>query len=300
MTQGGRPSHLRAWMMAARPRTLLAAVAPVAVGTGMAEAREAFAPAPALAALVGAVLIQIGTNLANDYFDHVRGTDTEERVGPVRVTQAGILEPAAVKRATWVAFGGAFLVGTYLVAVAGWPVVAIGLLSLLAGYGYTGGPFPLAYHGLGDVFVFLFFGLMAVGGTYYVQALEFVPELLLAGAGVGAFTTAILVVNNLRDVETDARAGKRTLAVRIGVVGTQVEYVLLVALALTVPVVGVVVYEWTPWSCVALLAAAGAVPPLLRVLRSGREPRALAPALGQTAGATALYGFLLAGGLAFG
>jgi len=272
----------------------------VAVGAGLAEARGEFAAGPALAALLGAVLIQIGTNLANDYYDHLHGGDTEERVGPTRVTQAGILTPRAVKRATLTVFGAAFVVGTYLVAVAGWPVVVIGLLSLLAGWGYTGGPYPLAYHGLGDVFVFVFFGLVAVGGTYYVQALDFAPDLLLAGAGVGALTTAILVVNNLRDVETDARAGKRTLAVRMGVPGTQAEYALLVGVALAVPVLGVVVYGWTLWSCLALLAVAAAAPPLSRVFRSARDPRALAPALGQTAAVTALYGFLLAGGLAFG
>lgn len=300
LTDGDGPSRLGAWLMASRPRTLLAAIAPVAVGTGLAEARGAFAAGPALAALLGAVLIQIGTNLANDYYDHVHGGDTEERVGPTRVTQAGILEPVEVKRGMLGVFGAAFLVGTYLVAVGGWPVVVMGILSLLAGWGYTGGPYPLAYHGLGDVFVLVFFGLVAVGGTYYVQSLDFAPDLLLAGAGVGALTTAILVVNNLRDVKTDARAGKRTLAVRIGVVGTQAEYALLVVVALAVPVLGVLIFDWTPWSCVALLAVAAVAPPLVRVLRSGRNPRALAPALGQTAAATALYSFLLAGGLAFG
>ncbi len=297
---GSPPSRLRAWLLASRPKTLLAAVAPVAVGSGLAEARGVFAPGPALAALVGAVLIQIGTNLANDYYDHVRGGDSEDRVGPVRVTQAGILEPDAVRRAMWAVFGAAFLVGIYLVAVAGWPVVAIGLLSLLSGYAYTGGPYPLAYHGLGDVFVFAFFGLVAVGGTYYVQALSLGPEVLVAGAGMGALTTAILVVNNLRDVETDARAGKRTLAVRIGVAGTQLEYLLLLALAFVVPFLGVSLFDWTPWSFLSLAAGMAAVFPVHRVLVRGRDPAALAPALGQTAGVTALYGFLLAGALALG
>ncbi|MFW5905092.1 MAG: 1,4-dihydroxy-2-naphthoate polyprenyltransferase, partial [bacterium] len=282
------------------PKTLLAAVAPVAVGTGLAQAREEFVLGPALAALVGAVLIQIGTNLANDYYDHVRGSDTEERVGPVRVTQVGILEPGAVRRGMWAAFGAAFLVGVYLVAMAGWPVVVIGLLSLLSGWAYTGGPFPLAYHGLGDVFVFIFFGLVAVGGTYYVQALSFGSEVLLAGAGMGALTTAILVVNNLRDLETDARSGKRTLAVRIGVVGSQLEYVLLLGFAVAVPLLGVALFDWTPWSFLSLLAGGAAAVPVHRVLRRGGDPAGLAPALGQTAGVTALYGFLLAGGLAFG
>lgn len=266
----------------------------------MAEARGVLSIGPAVAALVGATLIQIGTNLANDYFDHVRGSDTEERVGPVRVTQAGILDPETVRRGMWTVFGAAFVVGIYLVVVGGWPVVAIGLLSLLAAYGYTGGPFPLAYHGLGDLFVFVFFGLVAVGGTYYVQALSFRPELLLAGAGIGALTTGILVVNNLRDLETDARTGKRTLAVRIGVVGTQLEYLGLLALAFAVPLLGVAVFGWTSWSLVSLLAGVAAIVPVHGVLRRGRTPAELAPALGQTAAVTALYGFLLAGGLAFG
>jgi len=286
--------------MASRPKTLLAAVAPVAVGTGLAEARGVLSVGPAAAALVGAILIQIGTNLANDYYDHVRGSDTEERVGPVRVTQAGILDPEAVRRGMWTVFGAAFLVGIYLVVVGGWPVVAIGLLSLLAAYGYTGGPFPLAYHGLGDLFVFVFFGWVAVGGTYYVQALSFRPELLLAGAGIGALTTGILVVNNLRDLETDARTGKRTLAVRIGFVGTQLEYLGLLALAFAVPLLGVAVFGWTSWSLLSLLAGVAAIVPVHRVLRRGRSPAEVAPALGQTAAVTALYGFLLAGGLAFG
>lgn len=295
-----RVSRLRAWVLAARPRTLLAAVAPVAVGTGLAAGRDVFSAGPAAAALAGAVLIQVGTNLANDYYDHVRGGDTEDRVGPVRVTQAGILEPAAVKRGMWAVFAAALVVGGYLVAVAGWPIVVVGLVSIAAGIGYTGGPYPLAYHGLGDVFVFLFFGLVAVGGTYYVQALDFRAELLLAGSGIGALTTAILVANNLRDLDTDARVGKRTLAVRIGVAGTQLEYVLLLAVAFAVPFVGASFFGWTRWSYLALAAAPLAAAPLRRIVTRGHDPRALMPTLGQTAAVTGLYGLLLAGGLAFG
>ena len=267
-------SRFEAWILAARPKTLLAAVAPVAVGTGLAEARGVFAAGPALAALVGAILIQIGTNLANDYYDHVRGGDTDDRVGPVRVTQAGILEPGAVKGALWVVFA--------------------------AGIAYTGGPYPLAYHGLGEVFVFLFFGLVAVAGTYYVQGLELRAELFLAGAGMGAMSSAILVANNLRDLPTDAGAGKRTLAVRVGVPATQLEYALLLALGFLAPVFGVQLFGWTLWSCLALLAGVPAVAPLRRVIARGHDPVALQPALGQTAGVTGLYGVLLAGGLAFG
>jgi len=293
-------SSARAWILAARPRTLLAAVAPVAVGTGLAVGRGVFAAGPALAALVGALLIQVGTNLANDYYDYVRGGDTEERVGPTRVTQAGLLEPERVRRGAWVVFGAAVVVGGYLTAVAGWPVVAIGVASVVAGIAYTAGPFPLAYHGLGDLFVFVFFGLVAVGGTYYVQALELRGDALLAGAGVGALNTAILVVNNLRDLDADARAGKRTLAVRLGPVGTRIEYAGLLALGFGVPVAGVGLGPWSPWALLPLLAAAAAVRPLSRVLTRGGEPESLIPALGQTAAATGLYGLLLAAGLAVG
>ena len=179
-------SPVHAWILAARPKTLTAALAPVVTGTGLAAFHGVFAPLPALAALIGAVFIQIGTNFANDYYDFMRGGDTEERVGPVRVTQAGLIPPRSVHRGMVVVLAAAVLVGVYLVFVAGWPIVWIGLASVACAVLYTGGPFPLAYHGLGDVFVFLFFGLIAVGGTYYVQALAWPPDALLAGAGLGA------------------------------------------------------------------------------------------------------------------
>jgi 1,4-dihydroxy-2-naphthoate octaprenyltransferase len=271
----------------------------VLIGAGLARYHGVFAPLPALAALVGALLIQIATNLANDYYDFARGADTEARVGPVRVTQAGLISPGAVKRGMIVALLCALAVGTYLVWVGGWPIVVIGLTSLACAVGYTAGPYPLAYHGLGDFFVFVFFGLVAVSGTVYVQALELIPESLWAGAGVGALSTAILVVNNLRDRETDARVGKRTLAVRIGVRASRAQYVGLVALAAIVPPVGVALFAWPVAALAALLAIALAVRPLRRVL-AFREPRGLLPALGETARAVALYGLLLGGGLALG
>ena len=194
--------------MAARAKTLVAAAAPVLIGTGLASFRGAFRPLPALMALVGALLIQIATNLANDYYDFVRGADTAERVGPVRVTQAGLLAPAAVWRAMVGLIAAAVLVGSYLVWVGGWPILWVGVLSLVCAVAYTGGPFPLAYLGLGDLFVFVFFGLVAVTGTYWVQARELPPDALLAGVGVGALSTAILVVNNLRDLATDEAGGE--------------------------------------------------------------------------------------------
>lgn len=288
------------WVLAARPKTLPAAMAPVLAGTGLAVHDGVFRPLPALAALLGAILIQVGTNLANDYYDWVRGADTAERLGPTRVTQAGLLEPAAVKRGMMVSLGLAFLVGIYLVAVGGWPIVIIGLASLACAVAYTGGPFPLAYNYLGDLFVFVFFGLVAVGGTYWVQGLAWTPAALLVGSGVGALATAILVVNNLRDRETDLRAGKRTLATLLGVRGTRFQYLFLLFVAWHVPPVGVALYGWSSWT---FLAVAGLVfyglMPMRRVI-AFQDPRELNPALGGTARLTGLYGALLAIGLMVG
>jgi 1,4-dihydroxy-2-naphthoate octaprenyltransferase len=290
----GSPKH---WISAARPKTLVAAAAPVLVGAGLAAHDGAFALAPVLAALIGALLIQVGTNLANDYYDFVRGADTHERIGPVRVTQAGLLEPAAVRRAMVLVLAAAMIPGAYLVTVAGWPIVWIGLVSIACAVLYTGGPAPLAYHGLGDVFVFVFFGLVAVGGTYYVQAGTWPVDAWLAGAGVGALSTAVLVVNNLRDIGTDAAAGKRTLAVRLGRAGTQSEYALLLALAATVPAIGVVALGW-PASALAALGAAPLAAAPARAVFSHATPRELLPALGGTARVLAVYGATLALGLA--
>jgi len=271
----------------------------VLVGTGFAAGRGSLGALPATAALVGALLIQIATNLANDYYDFVRGGDTEERVGPVRVTQAGLIAPSAVRNGMIVTLGLALAVGVYLAWIGGWPIVIVGLASLICAVAYTGGPFPLAYHGLGDVFVFVFFGLVAVGGTYWVQALDFPPDLLLAGAGVGALNTAILVANNLRDIESDATAGKRTLAVRIGRTGSRVQYVGLVAIAFVVPLLGVALAGWPRMSLLALASGVYSVGPISRILTS-EEPSELIPALGGTARLVAAYGVLLAVGLALG
>jgi len=241
-------SRARAWLVAARPQTLPAAAAPVAVGTGLALHDGVFAPLPALAALLGAALIQIGTNLANDYYDAVKGADTDDREGFTRVTQAGLVDPGRVKAATAAVFGLAVLVGLYLVGVGGLPILVVGLLSIASGVAYTGGPYPLGYYGLGDLFVFLFFGLVAVVGTYYVQAAAAVPgfhlrvppetvtvEAVVAAVPVGTLATDILVVNNVRDIETDRAAGKRTLAVRLGYRWSRIQYVGLLAVAYLVP-----------------------------------------------------------------
>jgi 1,4-dihydroxy-2-naphthoate polyprenyltransferase len=209
---------MRIWVMAARPRTLPAAIAPVLVGT--AAAVEWFGRLPRagafVAALVGSIFIQIGTNLANDYSDAKRGADTADRLGPVRVTSAGLVTPQRVMRATWIAFAVAIACGIYLATVAGAVILVVGAVSIAAGVLYTGGPRPYGYAGLGEVFVFLFFGLVAVNGSYYVQVEHLDGLPLGLSIAIGSLATAILVVNNVRDLETDRRAGKMTLAVRMG------------------------------------------------------------------------------------
>src|SRR4051795_6018482 len=231
-------SPVRIWLMAARPRTLPAALAPVLVGTAAAvDVSDDIRVAAFIAALVGSVFIQIGTNLANDYSDARRGADTADRLGPVRVTSSGLVAPRRVLVATWVAFAIAVAAGIYLVTVAGVVILAVGAVSILAGVLYTGGPRPYGYAGLGETFVFLFFGLVAVNGSYYVQVerLDWFPFGL--SIAVGFLATAILVVNNVRDIDTDRRAGKRTLAVRLGRQRTRNLYASMLALAfLTVPI----------------------------------------------------------------
>lgn len=289
------PSPLTAWALAIRPRTLVAGVVPVAVGSAVAFREGHFTVLPALAALVGALLIQIGTNLFNDAYDFKRGADTADRLGPPRATQQGWLTPAAVMRGAIGCFVLAFLVGLYLVSVAGWPLLVVGLISLLAGYAYTGGPFPLAYHGLGDLFVLVFFGLVAVGGAAYVQTLSLTPLSLLAGLPVGALGVALLAVNNVRDAATDARANKRTLVVRLGVGFGRAEYVAMIALAVAMPV-ALWLVELAPIAVLGtLLAAPLAVPPA-RLVFTATGP-ALNRALAQTARLQLVYGALFCVGL---
>jgi 1,4-dihydroxy-2-naphthoate polyprenyltransferase len=230
-----RPSPVASWVLAARPKTLSAASVPVLVGSACAFALDAFRLGPALAALGGALLLQIGANFANDVYDYEKGADTAERLGPTRAVQAGLITPAAMKRGMYTVFVLALLLGAYLTGVAGPIILGIGVVSILSAIAYTGGPYPLGYNGLGDIFVFVFFGLVAVCGTVFVQ-LGSVPELALwCSLPVGALATAILVVNNLRDHEQDARVGKRTLAVRWGPRAVIYEYGSLLALAYAVP-----------------------------------------------------------------
>jgi 1,4-dihydroxy-2-naphthoate polyprenyltransferase len=231
-----RPSPLSSWVLASRPKTLSAASVPVLVGSACAYSLGGLKLAPALAALGGALLLQIGANFANDVYDYEKGADTAERLGPTRAVQAGLITPAAMKRGMIVVFALALLLGIYLTFLAGPVILAIGIVSIVSAIAYTGGPYPLGYNGLGDLFVFVFFGLIAVCGTVFVQ-LGQVPALAVwCSLPVGALATAILVVNNLRDHEQDAKAGKRTLAVRWGPRAVILEYGLLLALAYAVPV----------------------------------------------------------------
>jgi len=235
MTHTHNISRVRVWILASRPHTLPAAMAPVLVGTAMAIADKGFRFLPALAAMAGALLLQISVNLANDYFDYTKGVDTSQRLGPVRVTQSGLIPPARVKAAIIVTLGLAAAVGVYLIYAGGWPILLIGLASILSLLAYSGGPYPLASHGLGDLFVFIFFGPVAVSGTYYVQTLYLTWQAILVAIPVGLLITAILVINNLRDINTDHQAGKYTLAVILGDRGARIEYVLLLASAYAMP-----------------------------------------------------------------
>src|SRR5688572_1684025 len=239
--------------MAARPRTLPAAVAPVLVGTALGWTGGTFKVLTFLAALVGALFIQVGTNLSNDYSDARRGADTEDRLGPVRVTAGGLVPPRQVLIATYATFALAVLVGLYLVSVAGPELLLVGAASILAGVLYTGGPRPYGYEGLGEVFVFTFFGIVAVTGTYYVQAESLPGEAFLLAVPVGLLAAAILVVNNVRDLETDRRAGKRTLAVRLGRERTRTLYAVMLASAFASLVA--LAYAIGPWVLLAGLAA---------------------------------------------
>jgi len=285
------------WIAAARLRTLPAAVVPVVVGTACAAASGGAAAGPALAALGGALAIQIGTNFANDVFDAERGADGPDRIGPLRAVSAGLVTAAAMKRAMIAAFGVATLLGLYLVATAGWPVVAIGVASILSGIAYTGGPWPLGYHGLGDVFVMIFFGFVAVCGTAFVQ-LGSVPCLaILAAIPVGALATAILVVNNIRDRATDVRAGKRTLAVRFGRRAALVEYAALLAVAYAIPL-GLAV-TGRPWAALPLASAPLAVIRLRAVVAASDGPT-FNRCLAATAQLLLAHGALFTLGLAVG
>ena len=286
----------RAWLLATRPATLPAAVVPVLVGTAAGAAEGAFRAGPFVAALLAALLIQVATNFANDYSDFHRGADTAERLGPTRVTQSGLLSPRQVRRGIIIAFGLAVLLGLYLVWVGGWPILVIGVLSIVAGLAYTGGPWPFGYHGLGDLFVFVFFGLVAVTGSAYLQTGRWTALALAAAVPVGLLVTNILVVNNLRDLPTDRVAGKGTLAVRLGARATRLQYAVLAAAAYLVPL-GLALAERAPrwvlltWLTLPLAAA------LVRQVLGGLAGRELNAVLKRTGQLEMAFGVLLAAGL---
>jgi 1,4-dihydroxy-2-naphthoate octaprenyltransferase len=284
----------RIWLMAARVRTLPAAVAPVLVGTALAGHEGRFRPLAFVAALLGAIFIQVGTNLSNDYSDARRGADTEDRLGPVRVTAGGLVPPRQVLMATYMSFGAAVLCGVYLIAIAGPLLLAIGAASILAGVLYTGGPRPYGYAGLGEVFVFLFFGVVAVTGSYFVQQQRIEWQALALSVPVGLLASAILVVNNVRDIDTDRRAGKNTLAVRMGRERTRTLYAAMLALAFAA-VVALAVAQ-SPWWLLAL----GATPlaaKLVGTVRTRTDGPSLNGALAGTGGLQLAFCVLLSAGI---
>jgi 1,4-dihydroxy-2-naphthoate polyprenyltransferase len=293
---GTRASGVRIWLMAARIRTLPASIAPVLVGTALAGFAHVFHPLRFLAALVGAIFIQVGTNLSNDYSDARRGADAEDRLGPVRVTAGGLVPPKQVLLATYISFGVAVLAGAYLIAVAGWLLLAIGAASILAGILYTGGPRPYGYEGFGELFVFLFFGVVAVVGSYFVQIKHLHWEPFALAVPVGLLAAAILVVNNVRDIDSDRRAGKRTLAVRLGRARTRTMFAAMVYLSyvltpLTWAFGPLTAWLLLPWLTLPLGAS------LVREVRNRVDGPSLNQALAQTGLLQLSFCVLLSAGL---
>lgn len=291
-------SRVRAWALATRPKTLPAAAAPVLVGTALAWQARGFAAGPAAAALVGALLLQVGSNFANDAYDYEKGADTDARLGPLRVTQAGLLSARDVKRGMWVVFGLAILVGVYLTLIAGWPVVAIGVASIAAAIAYTGGPLAFGYHGFGDLFVLLFFGFVAVCGTAFVQMGEVPPAAWPAGLMEGFLATAILVVNNVRDHETDRLAGKRTIPAVFGRAVGVAEYGVLLVGAYVIAWWMVWANQVSAWTLLVFLTFPIAVV-LIVHLRKYRGP-VLNQTLSRTAKLLFVFSVLFSAGILAG
>lgn len=283
------------WLAAARPRTLPAAVAPVLVGSALAWRDGVFDARAAGLCLVFGLLVQIGTNFANDYFDFVKGADTAARVGPRRAVAAGLIAPATMRAAMWAVFAAAFASGLGLIVWGGPWLMVIGVASIVCGIAYTGGPWPLGYHGLGDVFVFVFFGLVAVGATYFVQAGRVTIDALLAAVPIGLLTANILVVNNYRDVDTDAAAGKRTLVVRFGRGFARAQFAGSLLIALAMPAV-FFVRSRQAW-CLLPLALLPLARRHLARLRESKSPSELIELLGDTGKLLAIYAVLFALGV---
>jgi 1,4-dihydroxy-2-naphthoate octaprenyltransferase len=268
----------------------------VLVGTSLAATEGTFKPLRFVCALIGSIFIQIGTNLANDYSDARRGADTEDRLGPVRVTAGGLMPPRKVLMGTYVAFGIAVLAGIYLIIVAGWQLLLVGAASIAAGVLYTGGPKPYGYEGLGELFVFLFFGVVAVVGSYFVQVEKLEWEAFALSVPVGLIASAILVVNNVRDIDTDRRAGKRTLAVKLGRQGARRLFAFMLLFAYIAPIVIWAAGGLTAWILLTLLSAP-LVPPLLRDVATRTDGPSLNRALAGTGRLLAVYSLLLSAGV---
>ena len=295
-TSAATPSGVRIWLMAARIRTLPAAIAPVLVGTALAGWQHVFHPLRFVAALIGAIFIQVGTNLSNDYSDARRGADAEDRLGPVRVTAGGLVPPSQVLVATYVSFGIAILAGVYLVAVAGWQLLLVGAASILAGVLYTGGPKPYGYEGLGELFVFLFFGIVAVAGSYFVQVTHLDWKAFALAVPVGLLASGILVVNNFRDIDSDRRAGKRTLAVRLGRAKTRTMFAAIVYLAFVLAPVTWVFGPMKPWVLLPWLTLPLAAQ-IVREVRNRTDGPSLNQALAHTGMLQLAFCTLLSAGL---
>jgi 1,4-dihydroxy-2-naphthoate octaprenyltransferase len=289
------PAPWRVWLAASRPRTLPAAVAPVLVGTAMAAHDHSLVPAAALLCLAFALLVQIGTNFANDYYDFIHGADTEARVGPRRAVAAGLVKPATMRRAMAAVFAAAFILGLGLIHWGGPWMLAVGFASILSGIAYTGGPWPLGYHGFGDIFVFLFFGLVAVATTYFVQAGRITGEVVLAAFPMGLLAANILLVNNYRDAETDAVAHKRTLVVRFGRRYARAQFGASIAVALLIPLL-FRAHGFGAW-CLLPLAVTPIAFAHIRRLKASRRPAELVALLGDTGKLLALYAVLFAAGV---
>ncbi len=279
------------WLVAIRPKTLWAAVCPVLVGSALAADLGAFHAPSALACLFGALLIQIGTNFANDYSDGVKGTDAN-RLGPPRAVASGLIHPQVMKGAIILTFMIVWIPGLYSVYRGGWPFLAIGIASIVSGLAYTGGPYPLGYNGLGDIFVLVFFGPVAVVGTFYLQAYTLTDTAFIASMAPGLFSVGILTVNNLRDMDGDRDAGKRTLAVRFGKTFAKLEYIAcILGACFVVPAALVLRTGGHYWSLLAMAAFLPAIPAIIVVL-AYTDPRMLNTTLAKTGGVLLIYSLL--------
>ncbi len=287
---------LKIWIDAARPKTLAAAVVPVLIGVALALREHLFNPVMSFVAFICAILIQIGTNFANDYFDAKKGADSDNRIGFERATASGLITSAQMLKATYITMGLAFLLGLILVWHAGWVILLIGVLSLIFGIAYTGGPFPLGYNGLGDVFVFLFFGIVAVMGTYYVNALHWSSLAFWSSIPAGALSVNILVINNLRDIETDRPAGKKTLGVIFGENVLRYEYLLMILLSFAIPPHLFIRDNFGPFIFLPLLSIPLAVR-LLKKIWYVKDKRTLNKTLAHTAQFLVIFGVLFSLGL---